>query len=187
MSSSYLEIILGPMFSGKTSRLVEIYKKNVYCNIEVIVINHMYDNRYDNEREENMLYTHDLIKIPCIKVNKLIEYWNDEKIKKADVILINEGQFFEDLYDTVNIMLNNNKKVYIAGLDGDYRCKKFGQILDLIPMCDKVEKLNSLCSICKNGNPGIFSLRITNEREQKVIGYSNYISVCRKCYKEENK
>lgn len=180
--NSYLELILGPMFSGKTSRLVELYKQNIYCNIPVIVINHIYDNRYDDKEDNNMLFTHDLIKIPCVKVNKLIDAWNNENIKQANVILINEGQFFEDLYDTILLMLNNNKKIYIAGLDGDWQCNKFGQILDLIPLCDKVTKLNSLCSICKNGNPGIFSLRITNETVQTLIGYSNYIPVCRKCY-----
>ena len=62
------------------------------------------------------------------------------------------------------------------------KCKKFGQILDLIPLSEKVTKLTSLCSICKNGTPGIFSKRITTETEQTVVGSDNYIPVCRKCY-----
>ena len=80
-------------------------------------------------------------------------------------------------------MLNHNKKVYVCGLDGDFERKKFGQILNLIPLCDKVTKLTSLCSVCKNGAPGIFSKRITLETEQTVVGSDNYIPVCRKCYK----
>ena len=80
-------------------------------------------------------------------------------------------------------MLKYNKKVYICGLDGDFERKKFGQILDLIPMCDKVTKLTSLCSQCKDGTPGIFSMRLTNETAQTVVGSDNYIPVCRKCYK----
>jgi thymidine kinase len=79
-------------------------------------------------------------------------------------------------------MLKHNKKIYICGLDGDFERKKFGQILELIPFCDKVTKLTSLCSICKNGTPAIFSLRITNEKEQTVIGSENYLPVCRDCY-----
>ena len=98
------------------------------------------------------------------------------------IILINEGQFFPDLYDTVIKMIKDNKKVYIAGLDGDFQRKKFGQMLDLIPLCDTITKLTSLCNICKNGNLGIFSKRITNEIEQTVIGSNNYIPVCRTCY-----
>jgi thymidine kinase len=107
-----------------------------------------------------------------------------EGIISADVILINEGQFFPDLEEFVRTMLSQGKKIYVCGLDGDYERKKFGQILDLIPICDKVIKLTSLCTICKDGTPGIFSKRISSETEQKVIGSKNYIPVCRKCYEK---
>jgi thymidine kinase len=193
--SGYLEIILGPMFASKTTRLVEIYKQCKFCNISVAVINHSIDNRYDDE----LLSTHDQVKIPCIKTDKLLDIYpndicidsdissipriNDKlKIATSSVILINEGQFFSDLEEFVKNLLSNNKKIYVCGLDGDFERKKFGQILDLIPLCDKVTKLTSLCSICKNGTPGIFSKRITNEKEQTVVGSDNYIPVCRSCY-----
>ena len=83
-------------------------------------------------------------------------------------------------------MLELNKKVYICGLDGDFERKKFGTLLDLIPLCDKVCKLTSLCSLCKDGTPGIFSMRLTKESEQIVVGSDNYIPVCRKCYKKNS-
>ena len=205
-NSAYLEIILGGMYAGKTSRLVEIYKQCNFCNISVVVINHTIDNRYDDE----LLSTHDKVKIPCIKTERLSYVWSDsinigpklhvderdlnsipyihQKIKVAtsDVILINEGQFFEDLYEIVVEMLKQNKKIYVCGLDGDFKRKKFGQILDLIPLCDKVTKLTSLCSLCKNGTLGIFSMRLTNETDQTVVGSENYIPVCRKCYSNKN-
>jgi thymidine kinase len=184
--NAYLEIILGSMFSGKTSRLVEIYKQCKFCNIPVIVVNHSCDNRYDDE----LLSTHDKVKIPCIKTNSLFDFWhkyyletdNINVIKEAEVILINEGQFFTDLYEVVDDMLQKGKKVYVCGLDGDFKRHKFGQMLDLIPLCDKVTKLTSLCSICKNGTPGIFSKRISTEKEQRIVGSDNYIPVCRICY-----
>jgi thymidine kinase len=193
--TAYLEVILGCMFSGKSTRLVEIYKQCQFCNISVAVINHSLDNRYDDE----LLSTHDQIKIPCIKTDKLLDIWSDnialesnidlipkinDKIKLAfsNVILINEGQFFPDLEEFVRIILNMGKKIYVCGLDGDFERKKFGQILDLIPLCDKVTKLTSLCSLCKNGTPGIFSKRISEETEQTVVGTTNYIPVCRNCY-----
>ena len=184
-SNAYLEIILGSMFSGKTSRLVEIYKQCKFCNIPVLVVNHSCDNRYDDE----LLSTHDKVKIPCIKTNSLFEFWHkyyldNDNIKKAEVILINEGQFFSDLYEVVDDMLQKGKKVYVCGLDGDFKRHKFGQMLDLIPLCDKVTKLTSLCSICKNGTPGIFSKRITTEKEQTIVGSDNYIPVCRICYEQ---
>ena len=193
--TGYLELIIGPMYSGKTSRLVEIYKQYKFCNISVAVINHSIDNRYD----EDLLSTHDQVKIPCIKTEKLLDIWTDNidleqdislvprikdkfKVSTCSVILINEGQFFPDLEEFVKLLLVNDKKVYVCGLDGDFERKKFGQILDLIPLCDKVTKLTSLCSICKDGTPGIFSKRLSFEKEQTLVGSSNYIPVCRKCY-----
>jgi thymidine kinase len=193
--SAYLEIILGGMYAGKTSRLVEIYKQCKFCNISVAVINHSIDNRYDEE----LLSTHDKIKIPCIKTEKLFDIWSENfdllnnieliprvkdkfEVACSNVILINEGQFFPDLEEFVKTLLKFDKKVYVCGLDGDFKRKKFGQILDLIPLCDKVTKLTSLCSICKNGTPGIFSKRITLEQTQTVVGSDNYIPVCRTCY-----
>jgi thymidine kinase len=190
-SSPYLELIIGPMFSGKTSRLVELYNQYKFCNMRVSVINHSSDNRYDDE----LMSTHDKIKIPCIKTNNLTDIWRTHYtedlserdsiinyVNESDVILINEGQFFKDLYDIVVEMLEYNKRVYVCGLDGDFERKKIGNILDLIPLCDKVTKLTSLCSLCKNGTLGIFSMRLSDEKEQIVIGSDNYIPVCRNCY-----
>jgi len=175
-TDAYLEVFVGPMFSGKTSRIVEIYKQCLFCNIPVIVINHSIDNRYDS----NLLATHDKVMIPCIKTDNLTNILTN--IQDAQVVIINEGQFFADLYDVVVSLLSSGKKIYVGGLDGDFERKKFGQILDLIPLSDKVTKLSSLCSICKDGTPGIFSKRITRETEQTVVGSDNYIPVCRKCF-----
>jgi thymidine kinase len=197
--SGYLELILGGMYAGKTSRLVEIYKQCKFCNIPVIVINHSIDNRYDDNDTDLYLSTHDQVKIPCIKTELLFDIWSNDinmehniqlvprvndkiKIATSEVILINEGQFFPDLEEFVKTLLTFSKKIYVCGLDGDFERKKFGKILDLIPLCDKVTKLTSLCSICKNGTPGIFSKRITSEKEQTVVGTDNYIPVCRMCY-----
>ena len=188
-NTGYLEIIIGPMFSSKTSTLLEIYKQCKYCNIPVSIINHAIDKRY----HDIMLSSHDKIMAPCFQANKLSDVWDEnidekeycnvqETLRNSDVILINEGQFFPDLYEVVVDMLNNKKKVYVCGLDGDFERKKFGAILDLIPLCDKVTKLTSLCSLCRDGTRGIFSMRLTNETAQTVVGSDNYIPVCRKCY-----
>jgi thymidine kinase len=187
----YLELIIGPMFSGKTSKLIEIYKQCVFCNISVCVINHSFDTRYHNK----LLSSHDKVMVPCLQAAELNEIWtkneslNDSdnsennKIKQTEVFLINEGQFFPDLYEVVLDMLKHKKIVYVCGLDGDFERKRFGQILDLIPHSDNITKLTSLCSLCKNGSRGIFSMRLTKEKQQTLIGSDNYIPVCRKCYK----
>jgi len=180
-SAGYLELILGPMFSGKTSKLLEIYKQYSFCNITVAVINHSFDTRY----HDSLLSTHDKIMIPCTQATNLMEDYCQDAINKSSVILINEGQFFNDLYDSVLQMLKQGKRIYIAGLDGDFERKPFGDILRLVPLCDDIIKLKSLCSLCKDGTLGVFTHRLTLEKEQTLIGSDNYIPVCRKCYEEK--
>jgi len=182
-SIGYLELFIGPMFSGKTSKILEIYKQCNFCNIDVLVINHSIDTRYDAK----LLSTHNNEKIDCEQLNQLKTLFEEGEnlnllYKKSKVILINEGQFFEDLYDSINIMLNDNKQIYVCGLDGDFERKKFGQILDLIPLCDKVIKFTSLCNICKDGTLALFSKRLSSEKDQTLIGVTNYAPVCRNCY-----
>lgn len=181
----YLELILGSMFSGKTSYLLEVYKKCMFCNIPVAVINYAADNRYTSEP---MLSTHDKQMIPCILASTINEaiIKHSETINKAETILINEGQFFADIEEQVKYLVEHaNKRVYICGLDGDFERKPIGNLLQLVPFSDHIMKLKSLCSLCRDGTPGVFSFRTTNEKSQVVIGSSNYIPLCRACYQSE--
>ena len=177
MEQGYLKIILGCMYAGKTSKLINIYKMMKFSNITTLVINYAEDKRYDNTK----LSTHDKNMIPCVQTLKLIDLINNKEISEK-VIIINEGQFFQDLEIFVIKMLKRKKHIYVCGLDGDYQMKKFGQILDIIPLCNEVEKLSAICSICKNGTKAYFTKRITDEKGQKVIGTDNYLPVCRNCH-----
>jgi thymidine kinase len=189
IEEGYLELILGPMFSGKTTRILEIYNHYSYIQKRIMVINYAEDKRY----HETMLSTHDHKMIPCVLEIDLKDMWtnknnkNYSQIHNSDVILINEGQFFRDLKEIVIDMVEcNNKTVYICGLDGDFKRNKFGEILDLLPFCDNVVKLKSLCSLCRNGKRALFSHRVTEEQGQVSIGSDNYKPLCRSCYLEEN-
>lgn len=174
----YLGIISGSMFSGKTSKLIELYKKYTLCNIPVIVVNHNSDNRYSNTD----LSTHDGQTIPCLWANHLSELDKNKMVCDSRVILINEAQFFPDIVSWTKNQVENNKKIVFAcGLDGDYTRNSFGNWLDLIPLCDEVCKLTALCAACKC-NPGIFSKRLIDNNEQVLIGNDSYIPVCRYCY-----
>ena len=190
----YLEIIKGPMFSGKTTRILDIYKKYKFCDIQTMVINYSKDNRYSDE----MLSSHDKIMIPCIKALRLNDIIpltdSDEITNKLDfkyiknfmvskAILINEGQFFGDIVEWVTIAVEKYyKNVYVCGLNTDFMRNKFGNWLELERISDNVVMLHSFCSNCKK-RPAIFSHRLSNESEVEVIGVDCYIPVCRKCYK----
>jgi thymidine kinase len=132
-----------------------------------------------------MLSTHDKVMIPCIFSEKLSDLRNNPGIQNCDIVLINEGQFFEDIFEyTCELVEKLNKRVYVCGLDGDYERNQFGNILNLIPLCDNITKLHSNCGDC--GNEALFSHRVSNEKEQVVIGVDNYISLCRDCYLRKN-
>ena len=178
-NSGYLALYLGCMYAGKTSKLISIYEKNQAAGISTCVINYIEDKRY----HDNKMSTHDRKMISCLPVQKIYDVFETDTtlLDSTDAFIINEGQFFSDLYDVVKLLVNvHNKKVYVCGLDGDYRMKKFGQMLDLIPIADHVEKLHAVCSLCKA--PASFTKRLTNETAQKVIGSDNYIPVCRACH-----
>lgn len=178
----YLKIILGCMFSGKTSKLITIYKKNLIAEINTCIINYIDDTRYDAEK----MSTHDGVKVKCIRSRHLMSVFDNDSglLENNKVIIINEGQFFGDLYETVRWLVGTkDKDVYVGGLDGDYKMEKFGSILDLIPLCNEVEKLNAVCASCK-GDASFTKRIITEAGEQVLIGGSDiYIPVCRDCHK----
>jgi thymidine kinase len=183
-SCGYLELIAGPMYSGKTSKLLDIYKKYNFCDMKTLVINYAEDTRYSPD----MLSTHERIMIPCVRGSSLKEVADivggspTEEFMKASIILINEGQFFKDIVPWVIAAVEEYKKtVYVCGLDGDFQRNRFGNWLDLVPMCDKVTKLHSFCNKCKR-KPAIFSYRVSDETTQKLIGSDSYIPLCRFCY-----
>ena len=205
----YLEIIIGPMFSGKTSRLIDVYNKYKVCDIPVLVVNYSEDTRYEtdataatdatdatdaantNGNQLRKMYTHDQTAVQCTSCTKLSDLLNTDSLAKEFMdpqspaaILINEGQFFTDLYDFVKTAVEtHNKNVVVIGLDGDSDRENFGQIYKLIPFCDDIIKLKALCSQCKDGTPGIFSKKITNSSSKIDVGSNGkYIAVCRKCY-----
>ena len=181
----YLKIILGSMFAGKTTELIKEYNRHNACDVRCCFINHMYDDRYDSGTKKTKTHNQSEI-LNDYSVNKLGQIFNKESLlfgnTDYDVYFINEGQFFNDLYEWVDWLVNmKNKKVYVCGLDGDYKRKKFGSLLDIIPLCDDIVKIKALCNDCKKSD-GLFTCRLSDETEQLLVGTTNYCSLCRNCY-----
>jgi thymidine kinase len=187
-----LEIIMGPMFSGKTEMLIEIYNKEFNCiktlseifqdNQKIIAFNYYKDTRYG----DNIISSHNGKKIPSINIQTLSEIFQNDKFEKLTHIFINEAQFFPDLKITIiKLVEQYNKHVVICGLDSDFKREKFGQIWELIPYADKLTKLYGKCNNCDNKS--LFTHRISCEKQQEVVGNNNYIPLCRSCYININK
>jgi thymidine kinase len=100
------------------------------------------------------------------------------------VLFIEEGQFFDDLYEfCIQAVERDGKHVIVCGLDGDFERRAFGHILDLVPIADTVDKLRALCAICKDGTEALFSKRLLATKELHVIGgLGDYLPVCRYHY-----
>lgn len=178
-----LTVILGCMFSGKSTELLRQIKRLESIGKEVLLINHIKDDRFT---EYETVVTHGYQSRPCLKTESLFSIQDhrdyDDKTN-YDIIAIDEAQFFPDLYDYVLGKLKENKQVIVSGLVGDFQCKPIGDILRLLPHADDTVHLYALCSVCNDGTKASFSKRLTSDTQQVLIGTEDqYAAVCRKCF-----
>ena len=171
------------MFAGKTSALQSIIRRHEALGIKCAVYKPVSDKRYG---ADFYIYSHDLTKIPAHPVKYLKQQQALESYKVSKLIVIEEGQFFDDLYDFVlKAVERDGKHVVVGGLDGDCFRNPFGQILQLIPLADRVTKLTSLCKMCGDGTIGLFTFRTSQSKEIVEVGGSDsYMPLCRKHYLE---
>ena len=178
-----LDIIIGPMFGGKSTELIRRIRKLDVLNKQYASIKPTVDNRYSY----NKIVSHNNDKINCNCYNLINDFIKNTELKNMDTIFIEEGQFFNDLKEgVIKLVEHFNCNVVIVGLDGDSNRNKFGQILDLIPYSDTCIKITALCKICNDGTPAIFSHRKNKNKNQVEVGAYMYESLCRKHYLELN-
>lgn len=172
-----LEVVLGPMFSGKSSYALSYVRRQRAIGKRVLVIKPDIDNRYTTD---NYLVTHDKEKVPCMmwKTSRPLCEITDINY---DCFVVEEAQFFSHLHHFCHELVFTAKKhVLVVGLDGCAQQKKFGEILDVIPMATSVTKLTALCSECKNGTPAPFTRKVEwgGEEQVDVGGAEKYVAVC---------
>lgn len=178
--NGYLHLIIGPMFSGKTTALINEINNLKILKKNIIVINSKNDTRVEND----YIQTHDNIKYKAVKLEdlKTTDTIYKSIIEEYDIVCIDEAQFFNNLVPYVENLLLNGKYVIVSGLNGDYNQKKFGNIIDLLPLCNKIVKLSALCQVCNDGSPADFTKRKLDAccKDQILIGDNNlYTAVCR--------
>jgi thymidine kinase len=104
----------------------------------------------------------------------------DDVLASCDVIVVDEAQFFTGLLYFVVAAEQRRKSVYVIGLSGDYRRRSFGEIVDVIPLADKVTKLSAICAC---GSEAHFTRRLHPNLGQVIIGGAeSYEAVCRACF-----
>lgn len=170
-----VEVIFGSMWSGKTTELLRRIRRYGAANKSCLVLKHSEDARYSKEDT----VTHDNQRFPAVHAQTIKE--GIEQHPDAEVIGIDEGQFFSDLVEMCDRLANEGKIVIVAALDGNFKRKPFENTIGLIARADEIVKLHAVCMKCYE--PGVFTKRISEEEEEVVIGGKDkYMTLCRYCY-----
>jgi len=172
-----LEIVIGPMFAGKTSYALSLVRKYTAQGLQVLVVKPSLDTRSLNINE---IRTHDGDSIPCFTTDTL-NILTTDFISQFAIIIIDEAQFFQGLVPFAELAVDTlQKTVFFIGLSGDSDRRPFGELLNAIPVADTITQLSSLC-LC--GRPAHFTRRLQSGYSQVAIGGSElYTPQCRTCH-----
>lgn len=144
----FLEVIVGPMFSGKSEELIRRTTRALIAKQHVQVFKPALDDRYDELHGAAMVASHNgrtLGAYAVAEVAQLQEALEDE----AQVIAIDEGQFLsQNLVQLASDLAEAGKRVIVAGLDLDFRGEPFGPIPELLARAESVTKLTAVCVRC---------------------------------------
>lgn len=177
-----LIVNVGSMFSGKSSELLRQGRRYELAGKSVVYVKPALDNRYSQEE----IVTHDGRKVRAISVPDSAIHENP-LIKEADVILIDEAQFFErDLLASINWLLYQGKDVIVSGLDMDRFGQPFSIVMAyLVCVADEVNKFHAVCVECGQdawvsaGRESIGNDQVINLGAEEL-----YYPVCRTCFYE---
>jgi thymidine kinase len=175
-----IELITGPMFSGKTEELIRRVSRSHIARLKTKLFKPDIDTRYS----VNHIVSHDKRKLEAINVESPLEILGLSV--DADVVGIDEIQFFgEELIDVCTKLANGGKRVIIAGLDKNYRGLPFAPLPNMLCVADYVTKLQAVCVDC--GAPATFTFRKDKEKNQEILlgERFDYEALCRPCFHKE--
>lgn len=174
-----LELIFGNMNSGKSTELMRRLKiRSIYKKI--FAVNTKKDTRFGNSG----IITHDGLTMESVRVGNLNELLDMKEYIDAEVIGIDEGNFYPEIATFIIDQLATTSKTFIiAGLDGDKNKKFFGTLHELIPHAEKKDFLKAVCKRCADGTEASFTIDLIKfEGQEKVGGKETYEAVCRRHY-----
>lgn len=171
---SSLEVITGPMFSGKTEELIRRIRRAQIARQKVQIFKPATDNRY---HEEDVV-SHNSQQIKAVALDRPVQIFQ-KLLDSTRVVAIDEVQFFDnDILKIVSKLARRGYRVICAGLDQDYRGVPFGPIPTLMAQADDVVKLQAICSVC--GNPASKTQRLVPNQEKVLVGEADvYQARCR--------
>ena len=187
-----LEVICGSMFSGKTEELLRRLKRAEFARQGVLTIKHQIDDRFHkatitshNGRER--------IALPIDGTDASVDKIFELAGKDIDVIGIDEVQFFPNkILEVICRLVDQGKRVVVAGLDLDFRGEPFGIMPLLLAIADEVVKLKAICVVC--AKDAHHSQRLVNNNPARyddpviLVGASEFYQArCRDCFQIDKK
>ncbi|CDW74361.1 thymidine kinase [Stylonychia lemnae] len=189
-----IELVLGPMFSGKSSEMFRRVLRHSLAQRKSILAKYQKDHRQLEETFKTVQLQKVNGNLKVQGITKLADL--DEQINDFQVLGIDEGQFYPDLFDKCLEYVRKDKIIIISALDGTFERKNFGQIPQLIPYSDDIIKLNAICNQCGQNAPfthriGIFKMKImyciVQNKETELVGWKGvYEPLCRCCFEKAN-
>jgi thymidine kinase len=156
-TSGWMHVICGCMFCGKTDEMLRLLRRFSIAGRKVVLIK----PRLDTRTEEGSVISRSGAQHPAFSVNHSKEI--EGLVGDADIVAIEEGQFFdEQLPEVVQRLADIGKQVLVTGLDQDYRGIPFGPMPRLMALADEVTKLTAICVVC--GEPATRTQRLIDGR-----------------------
>jgi thymidine kinase len=173
----WIEVICGPMFSGKSEELIRRLRRAMIARKRVEVFKPTIDNRYS----DNEIVSHGDLRMNSQVVSSATEI--TERIDwRSEVVGIDEANFMgPHLVDVAQRLADSGKQVIISGLDTDYLGRPFPPIPDLLAQAESITKTLAICVRC--GNPAKHTQRLRGSEDLIVVGASDmYEARCRRCF-----
>ena len=176
-SIGWIEVVCGPMFSGKSEELIRRLRRAEIARQRVQIFKPGIDQRYANDH----IVSHSELKIQ----SEGVKDWQELEKKldwRTEVIGIDEAQFLgEGIVDLVVRLADMGKRIIIAGLDTDYLGRPFHPMPELLAVADDITKYLAICMQC--GNPAKHTQRLVASEELVVVGAAGmYEARCRRCF-----
>ena len=175
--AGWIEVITGPMFSGKSEELIRRLRRAAIARLRLQVFKPVVDDRFSVDE----VVSHSHWRVPSEPV-KTSEEILERIDPRTEVVGIDEAQFFDpELPRVCSHLADLGKRVIVAGLDTDYRGVPFGPMPELLAVAEQVQKVTAICARC--GAPASFTQRLVASDEQVVVGAGGvYEARCRRCH-----
>jgi thymidine kinase len=176
-SIGWIEVVCGPMFSGKSEELIRRLRRAEIARQRVQIFKPRIDERYSGDH----IVSHSELRIRSEAVKDASELLNRVDVR-TEIIGIDEAQFLgAEIIGAVVRLADMGRRVIIAGLDTDYLGRPFHPMPELLAVADEITKTLAICMQC--GNPAKHTQRLVSSEELVVVGAAGmYEARCRRCF-----